>query len=169
MHYIRLLVLSLVLLAAVSFHKIFRVMPHPVSATGIVASENTVSNYSSSPFRFPGTSNSTLLIEYKAIIAFSYGGHRYIVVGGKSLRPRQGQEVRVIFNRDAPQTACEPSTSGLIDYLALGIAFPVWFVCFLLIMGAAAYNKNFHPTNINLTGIRQGGLMQRVNFSAFAF
>ena len=147
-HFWKLFALSIVLLFLFSFHKVFNLLPHPVTITGIVIDERIVS-------RLHGgyRSGSGVAVSIIPTIEFEYASQKYRIKGGSSQHTRIARLVTVVFNQNTPQKGCEASFMGLIDFPFTYYVFFVWFFLTAFLYGTTAFNRHFPGLSLNIRNL----------------
>ena len=136
-HYLKLFGLSILLLCALSFHKAFLVLPHPVIIKGEIIDWKIVGRYGSNR----GGRSATIL---KApIIEFNYDGNQYRIVGGSDQERSLFEETKVIFNKSSPENGLEYSFEGFLDFPILRICFLLWLFITAILYGLVNLDRHF--------------------------
>ena len=134
-NYFKLLGLSALILFAISFHRIFLVIPDPVITKGEVVEEERV-KYVSARYH-----NIELVTQ---IIEFDYEGKRYRIRGGMDEAGAYvGRTVDVIFSRSAPQNGSELSVEGFLDFPVAKYIFYIWIFLTGGLLAVARLNSQF--------------------------
>ena len=138
-HYLKLFGLSILLLCALSFHKAFLVLPHPVITKGEIVDSKVVGRYTHrSKYGGRGT-----IVLTAPVIEFSYDGKKYRIVGGSDQNSDPTSDTKVIFNRSSPQNGLEYSFEGFLDFPMLRISFLLWLFITASLYGLVNLDKHF--------------------------
>ena len=145
-HYLGLFGLSILLLAVLTFHKVFPILIDPVIVKAKTADEVTAYRY-----RHTTRFHERITTEVKArLIVFDYEGKQYTIVGGLDEEEREGIDTKVIFNKSAPEKAAEYTFIGLMDFPVLKILFTAWVLLTAILYATAISDKHFSLFNFDV-------------------
>jgi hypothetical protein len=145
-HYLKILGLSVLILLAVSFHRVFPVLIRPTIVKGEVVDMKalTEQTYSSHRYGYSYRDSRTIQVNMQ-VIGFEYDGKRYLINGGSDEADAAiGRSVNVIVPAYSPQQAVEFSVEGLLDFTVASFAFKIWFFLSAILYGVVILDKHFN-------------------------
>ena len=145
-YYFALFALSVLLLLALSFHKVPSLLKDPITTEGtVVKIEETV---------YVGGRYGRISIKTQ-IIDFGYEGHSYRIRGGSDeAQARLGRVVQVIFPRAHPELGAELSIEGLLDWKLAAKLFYMWLIIAGSLLALARLNRHFRILPVDHVALR---------------
>jgi hypothetical protein len=149
-HYLGLFGLSVLLLAALTFHKVFPIVIDPVIVKAKTSDEIVAYKYHYTGHGMMNRGQRSTTDVTARLIVFEYEGKRYTIVGGLDELEGEGIDTRVIFNRSTPQNAAEYTFIGLIDFPVLRLAFLIWIFFGAILYATATSDRHFSLFNFDI-------------------